>query len=73
MKRTAARILVDQLQIHGVNHIFCVPGESYIAVLDALHDARDEIRFHPVISMHEVLDLALEPAAVIEASVSVAA
>ncbi len=40
MKRTAARILVDQLQIHGVNHIFCVPGESYIAVLDALHDAR---------------------------------
>ncbi len=40
MKRTAARILVDQLQIHGVNHIFCVPGESYISVLDALHDAR---------------------------------
>ncbi len=40
MKRTAARILVDQLQIHGVNHVFCVPGESYIAVLDALYDAR---------------------------------
>ena len=40
MNRTAARILVDQLQIHGVNHVFCVPGESYIAVLDALHDAR---------------------------------
>jgi acetolactate synthase-1/2/3 large subunit len=40
MIRTAARILVDQLQIQGVNHVFCVPGESYIAVLDALYDAR---------------------------------
>ncbi len=40
MSRTAARILVDQLKIHGVNHVFCVPGESYIAVLDALHDAQ---------------------------------
>ena len=23
----------------GVEHVFCVPGESYLAVLDALHDA----------------------------------
>ncbi len=38
--RTGARILVDQLLVQGVNHIFCVPGESYLAVLDALHDAR---------------------------------
>ncbi len=37
--RTAAQILVDQLLIHGVEDIFCVPGESYLAVLDALHDA----------------------------------
>src|SRR6201993_701435 len=36
--RTAAEILVDQLQIHGVRHVFCVPGESYLAVLDAFHD-----------------------------------
>ncbi|HTT10265.1 MAG TPA: thiamine pyrophosphate-binding protein [Burkholderiaceae bacterium] len=40
MKRTGARILVDQLLIQGVNHVFCVPGESYLGVLDALHDAR---------------------------------
>jgi acetolactate synthase I/II/III large subunit len=40
MNRTGARILVDQLLIHGVNHVFCVPGESYLGVLDALHDAR---------------------------------
>jgi len=38
-QRTGARILVDQLQIQGVNHLFCVPGESYLAVLDALLDA----------------------------------
>jgi acetolactate synthase-1/2/3 large subunit len=40
MNRTGARILVDQLLIQGVNHVFCVPGESYLGVLDALHDAR---------------------------------
>lgn len=39
MTRTAARILVDQLLIQGVNHAFCVPGESYLPVLDALADA----------------------------------
>jgi acetolactate synthase-1/2/3 large subunit len=37
--RTAAEILVDQLRINGVRHAFCVPGESYLAVLDAFHDS----------------------------------
>src|SRR5258705_9599991 len=36
--RTGAQVLIDQLVIHGVRHVFCVPGESYIAALDALHD-----------------------------------
>jgi acetolactate synthase-1/2/3 large subunit len=36
--RTAAEVLIDQLVIHGVQHVFCVPGESYIAALDAFHD-----------------------------------
>src|SRR6202042_3343818 len=36
--RSAAEVLVDQLRIHGVEHAFCVPGESYLAVLDAFHD-----------------------------------
>ena len=44
MARTAAQILVDALKIHGVEAAFCVPGESYLAVLDALYDAREEIR-----------------------------
>lgn len=34
--RTAARILVDQLLVHGVDTAYCVPGESYLGVLDAL-------------------------------------
>ncbi|MBS0247981.1 MAG: thiamine pyrophosphate-binding protein [Proteobacteria bacterium] len=37
--RTGGEILIDQLVLHGVKHAFCVPGESYLAALDALHDA----------------------------------
>jgi acetolactate synthase-1/2/3 large subunit len=37
--RTAAEVLVDQLRMHGTRHVFCVPGESYLAVLDAFHDS----------------------------------
>lgn len=36
--RTGGQILVDQLKLHGADWVFCVPGESYLAVLDALHD-----------------------------------
>jgi acetolactate synthase-1/2/3 large subunit len=36
--RTGGEILVDQLAIHGVRNVFCVPGESYLAALDAFHD-----------------------------------
>ncbi len=42
--RTGGQILIDQLKIHGVDTAFCVPGESYLAALDALHDARDQIK-----------------------------
>ena len=43
MGRTGAQLLVDGLALQAVDRIFCVPGESYIAVLDALHDKRNEI------------------------------
>ncbi len=36
--RTGGRILVDALVTHGCDRIFHVPGESFLAVLDALHD-----------------------------------
>ena len=37
--RTVGQALVDQLVIQGVRHVFLVPGESYLSVLDALHDS----------------------------------
>ncbi len=36
--RTGGRILVDQLVLQGCDRVFTVPGESFLAVLDALHD-----------------------------------
>jgi acetolactate synthase-1/2/3 large subunit len=37
--RGGGRLVVESLVAQGVEHVFCVPGESYLAVLDALHDA----------------------------------
>jgi len=37
--RTGGRLIVDALLAQGVAHVFCVPGESYLGVLDALVDA----------------------------------
>ena len=36
--RTAAYALVESLKAQGVDTLFCVPGESYLAVLDALYE-----------------------------------
>jgi len=41
--RSGGQVLVDQLVIHGADMAFCVPGESYLEVLDALYDVRDRI------------------------------
>ncbi|KAB2892909.1 MAG: thiamine pyrophosphate-binding protein, partial [Burkholderiaceae bacterium] len=42
--RTGGQILVDALRIHGTDTTFCVPGESFLAVLEALYQSRDTIR-----------------------------
>jgi acetolactate synthase I/II/III large subunit len=49
--RTGGQVLVDQLLLHGADMAFCVPGESYLEVLDALFDARD--RFRLINARHE--------------------
>src|SRR3954454_15818171 len=41
--RPGGRILVDQLVRQGVDRLTCVPGESFFAVLDALHDAEIDV------------------------------
>ncbi len=43
-QRSGGQILVDQLKIHGTDLAFCVPGESYLPVLDALYQHRDTIK-----------------------------
>ncbi len=48
---SGAQHLVAALLANGASHGFCVPGESYLAVLDALVDARD--RFTLVTCRHE--------------------
>ncbi len=40
----AAEVIVRSLIANGIDHVFCVPGESYLAVLDALADETDRIR-----------------------------
>jgi acetolactate synthase-1/2/3 large subunit len=42
---TGARLLVDALITHGAKTAFGVPGESYLAVLDALYESREQIQF----------------------------
>lgn len=37
--RNGGQILVDALLHHAVDTVYCIPGESYLPVLDALHDA----------------------------------
>ncbi len=41
---TGGEILVEALQTHGVDLAFCVPGESYLAVIDAMYDRRQQMR-----------------------------
>ena len=42
--RTGGQLLVESILSHGGHTGFCVPGESYLAVLDALHEAGDAFR-----------------------------
>ncbi len=39
--RTGGQLIVDCLRVHGVDTVYCLPGESYLHALDAFHDARE--------------------------------
>jgi acetolactate synthase-1/2/3 large subunit len=49
--RTGAQVLVDTLIAQGSTLAFCVPGESYLAALDAMRDVQD--RFRMIVCRHE--------------------
>ena len=44
--RSGGQVLVDQLINQGVTDAFCVPGESYLAVLDALYLKRNQVSLY---------------------------
>ena len=48
---SGGQILVQSLLAQGADHVFCVPGESHLAVLDALYDVREEVKL--VVCRHE--------------------
>jgi acetolactate synthase-1/2/3 large subunit len=50
MTRRAADLLVECLAAHAVDRVFCVPGESYLAVLDALYDRKE---IETIVCRHE--------------------
>ncbi|MDH5750577.1 MAG: thiamine pyrophosphate-binding protein, partial [Rhodospirillales bacterium] len=43
-QRTGGRMIVESLLGHGVDTVFCVPGESYLEIMDALYDVSGDIR-----------------------------
>ena len=45
LARTGGQLLIDALKVHGVDLVFGVPGESYLASLDAFHGASEKIQF----------------------------
>ena len=38
MGRTSAKVVVETLAAHQIDRAFCVPGESYLSIMDALYD-----------------------------------
>jgi len=49
--RTGGELVVASLLAQGATHAFGVPGESYLAILDALHDVQERLRF--IVCRHE--------------------
>src|SRR5215211_120015 len=37
-ERSGGQVVLDHLRANGIDAAFCVPGESFLAILDALHD-----------------------------------
>src|SRR4051794_7566844 len=48
--RSGGRLIADALRVHGVDRVFCVPGESYLDILDALYDMPD---IQIIVAKHE--------------------
>jgi acetolactate synthase-1/2/3 large subunit len=47
---TVAKLIIETLVAHGIDRVFCVPGESYLGLLDALYGRND---IDTVVCRHE--------------------
>ena len=45
--KSGGQILVDSLIRHDVSKAFCVPGESYLPILDGLFERKGDIKLIP--------------------------
>src|SRR3954465_3141106 len=45
--RHGGRVLADTLVAQGIDHVFEVPGESFLDTLDGLHDKREKLKLVP--------------------------
>ena len=52
--RTGGKILVDQLISRGTNKVFCVPGESYLEILDACRSIEYFIKNNKVHGIYNI-------------------
>jgi len=62
---SGGKLVVDALRAHGVERVFCVPGESFLGVLDALYDVTDQL---PVITCRHESGAAMMAAATAQLS-----
>src|SRR5438270_13140696 len=51
LEGTGGELVAQSLLAQGADHVFCVPGESHLAVLDGLYDLRDRVAL--VVCRHE--------------------
>jgi acetolactate synthase-1/2/3 large subunit len=49
--RTVGQVVIDTLRAYGVNRAYCVPGESYLGILEAVRELGDA--FDLVVCRHE--------------------
>ena len=50
-KKIGGHLLADQLSANGVDTIFCVPGESYLGLMDGLYNHKEKIKL--ITTRHE--------------------
>ena len=50
-KKIGGHLLADQLFANGVDTIFCVPGESYLGLMDGLYNHKEKIKL--ITTRHE--------------------